>query len=241
MQLGVRPVRVVLADDHTLFREGIGEILATAGGFEVVGEAHHGEETCRVTAETRPDVVLLDVEMPGPGIRDVLVRLVRLIPRPQVVVLTVHDDMALARELLGLGAGAYLVKGSTRQELLSAIRSVTVERRSGHVVLCLSQESLAAGPRPAEVLSSREREVLSLAGQALSNSQIARRLSIAEGTVKRHLRNIYGKLGAVSRMDAVNKALAASLIAPRQAGKDGRSDPGTDGRSDPGTGRIPDV
>ncbi|MXM68914.1 response regulator [Streptomyces sp. HUCO-GS316] len=225
-----RPVRIVLADDHTLFRQGIAEILAVAGGFEVVGEAHRGDETCRVTAEARPDVVLLDVEMPGPGVREVLARLVRMTPRPQVVVLTVHDDIALARELLGLGAGAYLVKGSTRQELLSAIRSVTVERRSGHVVLSLSQQSLVSGPRPLEVLSVREREVLALAGQALSNSQIARRLAIAEGTVKRHLRNIYGKLGAVSRMDAVNKALAASLIVPPPAGEDG-----------PSGGRISDV
>ncbi|MET7457903.1 response regulator transcription factor [Streptomyces sp. NPDC005574] len=220
-----RPVRIVLADDHTLFREGIGEILAASGGFEVVGEAHRGEETCRVTAESRPDVVLLDVEMPGPGVREVLSRLVRLTPRPQVVVLTVHDDIALARELLGLGAGAYLVKGSTRQELLSAIRSVTVERRTGHVVLSLSQQSLISGPRPVEVLSIREREVLTLAGQALSNSQIARRLAIAEGTVKRHLRNIYGKLGAVSRMDAVNKAQAASLITPPPAGEDRQGGP----------------
>jgi DNA-binding NarL/FixJ family response regulator len=217
----VRPVRIVIADDHTLFREGISEILGVAGGFEVVGHAPRGDEACRKAAETRPDVVLLDVEMPGPGVRETLARLTRLSPRPQVVVLTVHDDLALARELLALGAGAYLVKGSTRQELLSAIRSVSVERRPGHVVLSLSQQSLAADTgQPGEVLSAREREVLALAGRALSNSQIARRLSIAEGTVKRHLRNIYGKLGAVSRMDAVNKAVAGALIAVPGVGEE---------------------
>ncbi|MCX3063651.1 response regulator [Streptomyces beihaiensis] len=210
-------VRVLIADDHTLFREGVAEILTAAGGLDVVGLAHDGEDACRKAAELSPDVVVLDVEMPGIGVRDSLPRLLRSCPGCHVVVLTMHDDVVLARELLALGAGAYLVKGSTRQELLSAIHGVVADRGPGHVLLSVSQRELdRVGREPADRLSAREREVLSLTADALSNAQIARRLSIAESTVKRHLRNIYGKLGAVSRLDAVNKAVAASLIpAPR--------------------------
>lgn len=208
-----RSLRILIADDHTLFREGIVEILTAAGGLEVVGTAHDGEEAFRKAVELRPDIVVLDVEMPGPEVRETLPRLVRACPRSRVVVLTMHDDVVLARELLALGASAYLVKGSTRHELLSALHSVVVDRGSEHVILSVSQRGFdRVGQAPADVLSAREREVLGLTAEALSNAQIARRLSIAEGTVKRHLRNIYGKLGAVSRLDAVNKAVAASLI-----------------------------
>ena len=215
METTRRPVRVLIADDHTLFREGIGEILTAAGGIEVVGSAHSGEDTCRKAAELHPDVVVLDVEMPGQGVRETLPQLRRVSPHSRIVVLTMHDDVVLARELLALGAGAYLVKGSTRHELLSAIHSVVVDRGPGHVILSVSQQGLdRVDTTPGELLSAREREVLGLTAEALSNSQIARRLSIAEGTVKRHLRNIYAKLGAVSRLDAVNKAVAASLIPP---------------------------
>lgn len=227
---GRRPVRVLIADDHTLFREGVTEILTAAGGVEVVGEAHSGESACRKAAGLRPDVVVLDVEMPGQSVRKTLALLRRDSPASRVVVLTMHDDIVLARELLSLGAGAYLVKGSTRHELLSAIHSVCVDRgQSSHVILSVSQQGLGRGDeRPsADALSAREREVLSLTSQALSNAQIARRLSIAEGTVKRHLRNIYGKLGAVSRLDAVNKALAASLISlPGKRDDGGSPEPG---------------
>ncbi|MCW5249585.1 MULTISPECIES: response regulator [unclassified Streptomyces] len=203
----------MIADDHTLFREGITEILTAAGGVEVVGEAHCGNDACEKAAVLRPDVIVLDVEMPGEGVRETLARLRRISPQSRVVVLTMHDDVVLARELLALGAGAYLVKGSTRHELVSAIHSVVVDRLPGHVILSVSQQGLdRVGHAPGDALSDREREVLALTAEALSNSQIARRLSIAEGTVKRHLRNVYRKLGAVSRLDAVNKAVAASLL-----------------------------
>ncbi|MGW8066612.1 response regulator [Streptomyces ziwulingensis] len=208
-----RPIRILIADDHTLFREGVTEILTAAGGVEVVGEAHSGGDACEKAAALRPDVVVLDVEMPGQGIRETLPQLRRVSPRSRVVVLTMHDDVVLARELLTLGASAYLVKGSTRHELVSAIHSVVVDRGAGHVILSVSQEGLdRVGQAPGDLLSEREREVLVLTAEALSNSQVARRLNIAEGTVKRHLRNVFRKLGAVSRLDAVNKAVAASLI-----------------------------
>ncbi|WP_328436777.1 response regulator transcription factor [Streptomyces sp. NBC_00444] len=202
-----------MADDHTLFREGVIEILTTANDVEVVGEAHSGADACEKAAALHPDVVVLDVEMPGQGVRETIPQLRRVSPRSRVIVLTMHDDIVLARELLALGASAYLVKGATRHELVSAIHSVVVDRGPGHVILSVSQQGLdRADQAPGDVLSVREREVLALTAEALSNSQIARRLNIAEGTVKRHLRNIFRKLGAVSRLDAVNKGVAASLI-----------------------------
>ncbi|WP_432194918.1 response regulator [Streptomyces sp. bgisy027] len=213
MAIPRRPIRILIADDHTLFREGVTEILTAAGGVEVVGEAHSGKDACEKASELRPDVVVLDVEMAGQGVRETIPQLRRVSPRSRVVVLTMHDDVVLARELLALGASAYLVKGSTRHELISAIHSVVVDRGPGHVILSVSQQGLArVNQAPEDVLSEREREVLALTADALSNSQIARRLNIAEGTVKRHLRNVFRKLGAVSRLDAVNKAVAASLI-----------------------------
>ncbi|MEE1940374.1 response regulator transcription factor [Streptomyces sp. TRM 70361] len=202
-----------MADDHTLFREGVIEILTAAQGIDVTGEAHSGEDACEKAARLRPDVVILDVEMPGQGVRETIPRLRQVSPHSRVVVLTMHDDVVLARELLALGASAYLVKGSTRHELVSAIHSVVVDRGPGHVILSVSQQGLSRVEQgPGDILSDREREVLALTAEALSNSQIANRLNIAEGTVKRHLRNVYRKLGAVSRLDAVNKAAAASLI-----------------------------
>ncbi|MFJ7773260.1 response regulator [Streptomyces sp. NPDC097107] len=216
-----RPIRILIADDHTLFREGVTEILTAAGGVEVVGEAHSGKDACAKAAALRPDVIVLDVEMPGQGIRETLPQLRRVSPRSRVAVLTMHDDVVLARELLALGASAYLVKGSTRHELISAIHSVVVDRGAGHVILSVSQQGLdRVGQAPGDLLSEREREVLALTAEALSNSQIARRLNIAEGTVKRHLRNVFRKLGAVSRLDAVNKAVAASLIPAPQPRED---------------------
>lgn len=217
----VRPIRTLIVDDHTLFREGMAEILTMSEEVEVVGQASNGKDACKRAAQLSPDVIVLDVEMAGQGVRETLTQLSRFAPRSRVVVLTMHDDLALARELLALGASAYLVKGSTRHELISAIRSVVVDRKPGHVILSVSQQGLdRAVQEPVDLLSFREREVLTLTAEALSNSQIARRLSIAEGTVKRHLRNIYGKLGAVSRLDAVNKAVAAALIPVAQSAEE---------------------
>jgi DNA-binding NarL/FixJ family response regulator len=125
-----------------------------------------------------------------------------------------YDGPQLLRELLALGICGYLLKNSTRQELVAAIRNARAD--DAPVLLAVSRESLTQVQGPvAGALSGREREVLQLVGQAMSNAQIAGRLCLSEATVKRHLRNIFTKLGAVSRIDAVNKALAASLISPR--------------------------
>lgn len=209
-------IRVALADDHTLFRQGIREMLSTDPGIRVIGEAATGPDAVALVAARRPDVLLLDVEMPGPGAAAVIREVRRGYPQTQVIVLTMHDDADVVRELLNCGAAAYLLKTILRDELVVAVRSVA--SRSGTVLLSVSRRTVTQldGQRTNQPdhgpLTERELEVLTLTAQAFSNAQIASRLHITQATVKRHLTNIYAKLHAVSRVDAIRKATAAGLL-----------------------------
>lgn len=208
-------ITVALADDHTLFRDGVREMLATDPSLRVVGEAAHGEATIALCVERQPDVLLLDVEMPGPGVAAVLRQLGQLCPRTRAIVLTMHDDADIVHEVLDCGAVGYLVKTIHRAELIAAVAAAASEPAT--VRLSVSRQTVERLDKqrrtPREgALTDRELEVLRLTSQALSNAQIATRLRITEATVKRHLTNIYGKLNAVSRVDAVRKAVAAHLI-----------------------------
>ncbi|MDP9850013.1 response regulator [Streptosporangium lutulentum] len=209
-----RRIRVMLADDHTLFRDGLAELIQTDPAFEVVGQAADGDKIIELVPIMRPDIVIVDVEMPGPGARAVVSTLRRVCPEATVIVLTMHQNARIVQELLDCGAAAYLVKNIARDQLIAALHAVHQSPRN--ILLSVSRETLghgepAAGDRP---LSAREMEVLRLTADAYSNSQIATRLGITEATVKRHLSNIYAKLGAVSRVDSVRKAMAARLINP---------------------------
>ena len=213
----VRKISIVVVDDHTLFREGLGEILSKECDFEVVDQASSGEEGIAVVARHKPDVVLLDVEMPQHRVERTVPRIVRVSPGTRVVVLAMYDEPQLANELIRLGASAYLVKSATRAELVSVIRGVCGDEH--RAVVSMSRRSFRRfGHDVGEPLSRRETEILGLAAQALSNAQIAARLYIAESTVKRHLTNIYAKLGAVSRVDAINKARSAGVIPALEVG-----------------------
>jgi DNA-binding NarL/FixJ family response regulator len=205
-------ISVVLVDDHRLFREGVREMLGSDPAFTVVGEGSCGEDAVRLVEEHGPDVLLVDVEMPGLDVREVIARCLRSRPGTRSVVLTMHDEPVLVKDLLDRGASAYLVKTITRHELVAALRSVTTA--PGNVLVSVPRDALTGLDRTADrsPLSERETEVLRLVAQAMSNAQIARVLFISVGTVKRHLTNIYHKLGASSRMDAVRKAVNARLI-----------------------------
>jgi two-component system, NarL family, nitrate/nitrite response regulator NarL len=204
MSTSVERVRILLADDHTLLREALRDLLTAEPDFHVVAEAGDGDSALSLAAQTRPDVVLLDVEMPGHRPVQTVRQLAALNPPPKVIILSMYDDPGLVRELLQIGVYGYLHKGVSRQDLVLAIRGVSRNRQ--RLTISVPWES-ATDDRPG-ALSSREQEVLSLVASALSNRQIAGRLAISEGTVKRHMRNIFAKLGAVSRLDAVNKAAA---------------------------------
>jgi DNA-binding NarL/FixJ family response regulator len=212
VNLDTEAISVVLVDDHTLFREGVAELLTSEETLHVVAQGSDGVEALALVTEHRPDVVLVDVEMPGPGARATVSRLRQEHPNTRVIVLTMHDKPELIRELLDQGASAFLVKTITCLELIAAVRSVATSQ--GNVLLSVSRSTVNQldNSSPSTALSTRELEVLRLAALAMSNAQIGKRLFITEGTVKRHLTNIYTKLGATSRVDAIRKATAARLI-----------------------------
>lgn len=216
-------IRVVLVDDHALVRHGVREILEAEDDLVVVGEAGNSADAVSVITETQPDVVLLDVEIPGDDAAHTVERIGIKSPATRVVVLSMYDGPRVLAELLARGIRGYLLKSATRHELVSAVRTAASDEE--RVTLSVSRDSLAQVQRQGSMpspgtgnLSPRERDVLELAAQALSNAQIGHRLHLTEATVKRHLSNIFAKIGAVSRIDAVNKAVAAGLIDPPRSG-----------------------
>ncbi len=217
-------IRVLLADDHTMFRQGLKEMLATDASIEIVGEAENGKDALELIEETLPDVLILDVDMPVMGGREVLERLPGVRPAPKVVVVTMFDDLGLVRELLGLGASAYLVKSASLEELLAAVHTAKSpeESHDENVVLVLPREVLEKVEHGAEEnLSPRELEVLLLLARGLSNRQISHTLRLSEATIKRHLANLYPKLGVGSRGEATRKALSKGWVSSRDVTREG--------------------
>jgi len=193
-------IRLAIADDHDLFRDGIVAILGHDPLVDVVAEASDGHDALRVAIAHRPHVLLLDVEMPGPGAATTVRRIRRHAPETRIVVLTMHRDAMLTESLRQAGAAAYLTKTMPSADLLRAVHAVAARTDQTAVGVDL------------ELVSPREYEVLRLIALARSNAEIARELSITEGTVKRHTSNLYAKLGATSRIDAVRRALLLGVL-----------------------------
>ena len=210
-------ITVLIVDDHALVREGLREILETQDDIHVVGEAEDSSATVTLAAEQQPDIILLDIEIPGAEVTVTVSQIRERSPDSRVIILSMYEGPQLVRALLTVGIRGYLLKSVHWQELVAAIRAIHSDRN--RIVLGVSRDSLRdaqQGPSPA-ILSPREREVLTLVAEALSNGQIASRLRLTEATVKRHLRNIFVKLGAVSRIDAVNKAAELERRSPAPA------------------------
>ncbi|CAL9588545.1 Transcriptional regulatory protein LnrK [Nocardiopsis dassonvillei] len=200
-------ISIVLADDHTLLREALREILHTEEKLSIIAEASDGESAIECVTRLTPDVLLLDVGMPDHVPVETARRVLAASPRTSIIVLTMYDDPSLVKEMLNVGVSGYLHKDIGRRDLVAAIhRAAHLPRQ---ITMSVSRESIVSMDSPGgNPLSAREQEVLALVAEALSNRQIASRMSITEGTVKRHLRNIFDKLGAESRLDAVNKSQA---------------------------------
>jgi DNA-binding NarL/FixJ family response regulator len=203
-----RPLSVLLVDDHRLFREGLSALLSRDNRIAVTGQGGNGNEALTLAQEINPDIVLLDVEMPGPPVTTTLERLRNSSPASKIIILTMHAQPRLMGQLISLGASGYLMKDMEIDELIAAVLSVGNDTRDFvtlHVPRSIVRQinSPLADDNP---LSPREVEILTLASGAKSNLQIGSALFISEGTVKRHLSNIFKKLGAVSRLDAVRKS-----------------------------------
>lgn len=208
---GDDPITVLLADGHEHFRKSIAEVLkAGTTNVRIEGEAKNDSETVDLARRKEPDVVLLDLEIPLTGAKGLVYRLAEASPTSKVVVLAMYEDAGLADELLVSGASAYVVKGASRDELLSAIRAA--KRGEKSIVLSVSRSKPKRLKVPLEErLSARQLEILTLAARGMSNRKIAGTLHISEATVKRHLANIYAKLQVSSRNEAAEKGLAEGL------------------------------
>jgi DNA-binding NarL/FixJ family response regulator len=206
--------RIVLVDDHALVRQGVRELLETEPDLKVVGEAGDSETAVGLVRDLRPDVVLLDVEIIGDDVTTTVERMRTLAPESQIIILSMYDGPQLLQRLLALNIRGYLLKSAGRAELVAAVHAAC--SGDDRIILGVSRRSLAAmqSPRETATLSAREREVLELTAMALTNAQIAARLYVTEATVKRHLSNVFAKLGALSRIDAVQKAIEMQIIQP---------------------------
>ena len=214
-------LRVLIADDHTVLRAGLKLLIGAEADMEVVGEAADGPETVRRAQETTPDIVLLDLSMPGGRATATIGELVRLAPSPRVLVLTMHDDPASMQAALLAGASGYIVKKAADVELLMAIRLVHRGRtfvnltrpgeqaQSGEGARA-SRASPAGGlPRP---LSAREAEVLRLLAQGHTYKEAANHLGVSVKTIETHRQRLADKLGLKNRADLFRFAVEAGLL-----------------------------
>jgi DNA-binding NarL/FixJ family response regulator len=206
-------IRALLADDHTMFRQGLATLLASYGGVEVVGETTNDVGAVALAQEKKPDVVIMEVQMPPERAKENLNRMREVSPPPKVIIVTVFEDPRYVRELMSVGASAYLIKSASAEHLLAAIRTAVFDPNGENVVVGMPRAMLEKTERGADgIISARELEILLLAARGLSNRQIATKLTVAEGTVKRHLANAYSKMGVGSRGEAVRRALSEDWI-----------------------------
>lgn len=212
----VSPLRLLLVDDHALFREGLVALLSYETDFSVVGQAEDAEEALTKARALKPDIVLMDIELPGEDGVSATQSLTEEMPAVTVVMLTAHDDSQALFDAIKAGAQGYLVKNMRGQELVDQLRALArgeaaISRRIAARILAEAgsgEESSA----PEEVLTPRETEVLQLLTERLSNAEIAARLVVSEHTVKNHMKSILAKLHLRNRRQAAAYGVAKGWL-----------------------------
>lgn len=204
-------IRVVLTDDHPIVLEGIAMILEDARDIQVAGQAQTASETLALIAREKPNVLVLDLELPDRSGLDIIGEAKRVLPALRIVIFTAYGGRERVATALESGADAYVLKGTPSTELLEAIR--TVARGQRYLPAAIASELVDALRSPARArLTEREREILRLLAAGLANKEISARLGIAERTVKFHVSEILARLGASNRAHAVTVAQKAGLL-----------------------------
>jgi two-component system response regulator NreC len=214
-------IRVMIADDHAILRAGLKMLVNAQADMEVVSEAPDGEKAVQAARETRPDVALLDLTMPGVGGMKALQEMARSCRKTRVLILTMHDDPAYLRSVLAAGASGYLLKQTVDTELLAAIRAVHrggtyVDPSLANVLVqdLLAKRGTKARPkRPVNILSDREQQVLKFVAQGYSSQEIAKRIFVSVKTVETYRARIADKLGLRTRREVVRYAIRMGLLA----------------------------
>jgi DNA-binding NarL/FixJ family response regulator len=228
-------MKVLLAHRHHLFRRGLEKVLSSDGDVEVLGEARDGEEAMKLAKETKPDVMVLDAEDPSAVETNTVERMLEASPASGVVVVATQvGSPRSARKLLAQGVSAYLDGNSSAEDLVAAVHTAANgSRDAGNALLSVPKAVLVEQEKLAKYgLSRRQLQVLKLAAQGLSNRQIAHALHLAEATVKRHLANLYPKLGVASRSEATRKALIQGWLDVGDLAQDVLRDHDADDRGD---------
>ncbi|GAB4558948.1 MAG: response regulator transcription factor [Anaerolineae bacterium] len=210
-------IRIVIADDHGVLRAGLRALLSAEPDIEVAADVGDGYQLLDVAKQVRPDIVLLDISMPGPGGVELIRQLRRSQPDLRVLILTVHEDEGLLQEAIAAGAAGYVIKRAVESELINAIHAVHRGDIYIHPAMTRALLRDVLPPReakepPREPLSPREIEVLKLIALGYTNRQIAEALTISVRTVESHRANIRDKLGLHSRVDLVRYAREHGLI-----------------------------
>jgi two-component system response regulator NreC len=213
-----KEITVVLADDHQVVRQGLRAILEGEHNLRVVGEAGNGLEAARLVERLRPDVLVLDLMIPGLSGLEVTRQLAKRSPKTRVVILSMHGDKSYVLEALRNGAAGYVLKDSSADELIKAVHEAAANRRylspplSDSAVDAYVQQAGATTTDPYDSLSSREREVLQLAAEGQTNPQIGKRLFISPRTVEIHRANMMTKLDLRNQTDLIRYALRRGII-----------------------------
>lgn len=208
-----KPIRVMLVDDHTMVRKGLATFLNVFDDLQLVGEAQNGSDAIKLCNEVLPDVILMDMVMPDMdgGTATNLIR--QAFPKIQILVLTSFKEGELIKKALEAGAIGYLLKDVSADDLARAIRSAYAGRATLSPEAAQSLvETANLPPVPGLDLTEREREVLSLMVDGLSNTQIAGKLGVSSSTIKSHVSNVLSKLGVASRTEAVSLALRTQIV-----------------------------